>query len=191
MPIADKDLAWFDLSRLKQVELAGEAGRSRSAPQVSGPEESGRLFWGSGTGPEAIVRGWYAGRRYRWSGRVVRAEGELDPRSRMAHLVVEIDDPYGEQGTPMVVGLFVDVAIVGPKVEGVRVVPRLVLRPGNTVWTVGGKGILRVRRAQVVHSRKDEVLFRVDMEPDERIVVSQLSGVTDGMMVRVAERTEK
>ncbi len=33
---------------------------------------------------------------------------------------------------------------------------------------------------------KEEVLIRVDMTDDEQIVVSQLSGVTDGMKVRIA-----
>ena len=191
VPVADKDLAWFDLLRLQQVELAGEAVRNKASPMVNGPAEGGRQYSASGPGPEAVVRGWYAGRRHRWSGRVVRAEGELDPRSRMAHLVVEVDDPYGARETPLVAGLFVDVAIAGSRVEGVRVVPRHVLRPDNTVWTVGEEGVLRVRRAQLVHSRKDEVLIRVDMLPDERIVVSQLSAVTDGMKVRVAEGTER
>ena len=172
VPIADKDLAWFDMSRLSMVEPAGEAGRLDPAPD---------------RGPLATVRGWYAGSRHSWRGRVVRVEGELDPRSRMAHLVVEVDDPYGAGETPLVVGLFVDVAVAGRTVEGVRVVPRLVLRPDHSVWTVGAEGILRVRKARVVHSRKDEVLIRVDMESDESIVVSQLRGVTDGMRVRVAK----
>ena len=191
VPIADKDLAWFDMPRLSEVEPAGEADRTQPGPRIYGPEEGGRLDPRPGPGPQAMVRGWYAGSRHSWSGRVVRVEGELDPRSRMAHLVVEVDDPYGARETPLVVGLFVDVAVGGRTVEGVRVVPRLVLRPGNTVWTVGADGILRVRKARIVHSRKDEVLIRVDMEPDENIVVSQLSGVTDGMRVRVAEGSEK
>lgn len=191
VPIADKDLAWFDMPRLSKVEPAGEADRTRPGPRIYGPGEDVRLDPRPGQGPQAMVRGWYAGSRHSWSGQVVRVEGELDPRSRMAHLVVEVDDPYGARETPLVVGLFVDVAVGGRTVEGVRVVSRLVLRPDNTVWTVGADGILRVRKARIVHSRKDEVLIRVDMESDENIVVSQLSGVTDGMQVRVAEGAGK
>ena len=193
VPIADKDLAWFDMPRLSQVDPAGEADQTPPGPRIYGLGEGGRLGLDPrpGLGPQAMVRGWYAGSRHSWSGRVVRVEGELDPRSRMAHLVVEVDDPYGAQETPLVVGLFVDVAVGGRTVEGVRVVPRLVLRPDNTVWAVGADGVLRVRKARIVHSRKDEVLIRVDMEPDENIVVSQLSGVTDGMRVRVAEGSGK
>ena len=187
VPIADKDLAWFDMSRLSMVEPAGEAGRTRAGSRIHRPGEAGRLDPAPDRGPLATVRGWYAGSRHSWRGRVVRVEGELDPRSRMAHLVVEVDDPYVAGETPLVVGLFVDVAVAGRTVEGVRVVPRLVLRPDHSVWTVGAEGILRVRKARVVHSRKEEVLIRVDMESDESIVVSQLSGVTDGMRVRVAK----
>ena len=52
---------------------------------------------------------------------------------------------------------------------------------------VGRDQILRVRPVQVAHARKEEMLVRIDMKPGEKIVLSQLSGVTDGMKVRVAE----
>ena len=39
------------------------------------------------------------------------------------------------------------------------------------------------------HASKEEMLVRIDMEPGEKIVVSQLTGVTDGMKVRVAEES--
>ncbi|MFH1571743.1 MAG: hypothetical protein ABIL09_27385, partial [Gemmatimonadota bacterium] len=145
---------------------------------------------GAGRAPEAVVRGHFAGRQHQWRGRAVRAEGEIDPRSRMVHVVVVVDDPYGasvEATAPLMVGQFVQVEIAGRTAAGVRAIPRLALRPGNTVWTAGRDGVLHLRPAQVVRSSQDEVLVRLEMEPDERVVVSQVSGVTDGMKVRLAE----
>jgi RND family efflux transporter MFP subunit len=176
--VPDEDLAWFDVP-LGHVEGGGAAG-------VRG---AGSVSMGA-AGAEAIVKGWYGGRHYQWRGRVVRTEGEIDPQSRMVRLVVEVDDPYGDiqsEREALKVGMFVDVDIVGRQVEGVRVLPRMVLRPGNTVWTAGPAGLLKLRSATVVRTMGEDVVVRFDMAADERVVLSQLSGVTEGMKVRLAE----
>ena len=137
-----------------------------------------------------MVSGSFAGRRHQWSGRVVRTEGELDPQSRMVRLVVEVEAPYGgivDGIPPLTVGMFVEVAIAGRTVDGVRVLPRAALRQGDRAWTVGRDGVLSIRQVQVVRALEDEVLAYIDMPPEERIIVSQLSGVTDGMQVRLAD----
>jgi len=59
------------------------------------------------------------------------------------------------------------------------------VRQGDKVWAVGSDGILHVRKAQVVRAMRDEVLAYLDLEKNERIITSQLSGVTDGMVVRL------
>ena len=120
---------------------------------------------------------------------MVRTEGELDPQSRMARRVVEVDAPYGgiaDGIPPLTVGMFVDVEIAGRSVDGVRVLPRAALRSGDRVWIIDGDGLLRIRQAQVVRAMQERILAYVDMAPEDRIVTSQLNGVTDGMQVRLA-----
>ena len=98
--------------------------------------------------------------------------------------------PYGgiaDGIPPLTVGMFVEVAIAGRMVDGVRVLPRVALRQGDRVWTVGRDGVLSIRPVQVVRALEDEVLAYIDMPPEDRIIVSQLSGVTDGMQVRLAD----
>lgn len=181
LPVPDADLAWFAVPTATYRD-----GRSRMLGAASAEEAS--IPEGGEIGSDIVVSGWYAGKEHRWDGRLVRAEGELDPRSRMVHLVAEVDRPYdGSYSAPLVVGMFVDVQILGREVDDVRRVPRRAVRPGNLVWVVGRDQILRVRPVQVAHARKEEMLVRIDMKPGEKIVLSQLSGVTDGMKVRVAE----
>ena len=110
----------------------------------------------------------------------------------MVRLVVEVEAPYGgiaDGIPPLTVGMFVDVAIAGRTVDGVRVLPRAALRQGDRVWAVGRDGVLHIRPARVVRALEDEVLSYIDLVPDERVIVSQLSGVTDGMQVRLAGGT--
>ena len=183
LPVPDGDLAWFEVP----TETHGD-GSSRLLGDASSGVAPDRVV--NNRGSDVIIAGWYAGEEHRWDGRLIRAEGELDPRSRMVHLVAEIDRPYDESySAPLVVGMFVDVQILGREVDDVRRVPRRAVRPGNQVWVVDRDQILRVRPAQVAHASKEEMLVRIDMEPGEKIVVSQLTGVTDGMKVRVAQES--
>jgi RND family efflux transporter MFP subunit len=183
LPVPDEDLAWFAVPTTARRD-------GRSGMLSTAPADRESITGGGETGSEVVVSGWYAGKEHRWEGRLVRAEGELDPRSRMVHLVAEVDRPYAETySAPLVVGMFVDVQILGREVDDVRRVPRRAVRPGNLVWVVGRDQILRVRPVQVAHASNEEMLVRFDTKPGEKIVLSQLSGVTDGMKVRVAEES--
>ena len=184
VPVPDEDLGWFTLPLPVEVSAAG-AERIRDLNNENGD----RPYAYARKGASAAVHGSFAGRRHQWAGRVVRTEGELDPQSRMARLVVEVDAPYGgiaDGIPPLTVGMFVDVEIAGRSVDGVRVLPRAALRSGDRVWIVDGDGLLRIRQAQVVRAMQERILAYVDMAPEDRIVTSQLNGVTDGMQVRLA-----
>ena len=188
VPVPDEDLGWFTLP----LPIAVSAASTSNTGSVSDLSAEGRsrAFAFSREGASAEVSGTFAGRQHQWSGRLVRTEGELDPQSRMVRLVVEVEAPYGgiaDGIPPLTVGMFVGVAIAGRTVDGVRVLPRAALRQGDRVWTVGRDGILSIRPVQVVRALEDEVLAYIDMAPEERIIVSQLSGVTDGMQVRLAD----
>lgn len=183
VPVPTEEMAWLELVG----GLLGTAtGDMRQETSVMGGY--GERAPGPGPAPTAVIRGSYAGRQHQWRGRAVRVEGEIDPRSRMVHVIVEVDEPYAarvEAAAPLMVGMFVDVEIAGRRLEGVRVIPRAALRPGNRVWVAGRAGILDIRPAEVLRAGQDEVLIRLEMAPDERVVVSQINGVTDGMKVRL------
>ena len=189
VPVPDRDLAWFALPFPVPVRQL-----NRDRVQSAHPEQAPLPFLYADQGAAVQINGTFAGRAHQWAGRVVRTEGELDPRSRMARLVVEVEDPYGGLAAgqpPLTVGMFVDVAIIGRQVEHVRRLPRAALRPGDMVWVAGPDGVLHVRRAHVVRRMRDAVLVHLEMKGGEGVVVSQLSGVTDGMKVRLARSDEE
>ena len=187
VPVPDEDLGWFTLPL--PVEIADTSEPSGDAIYDLNAEGGPRPYAFAREGASALVNGSFAGHRHQWGGRVVRTEGELDPQSRMARLVIEVESPYGgiaEGIPPLTVGMFVDVAIAGREIEGVRVLPRAALRQDDQIWIVGRDSKLRVRKAQVVRAIKEEILAYVDMAEEDRVIVSQLSGATDGMQVRLA-----
>jgi RND family efflux transporter MFP subunit len=165
LPVPDDELAFLDLPlvwRGEQTELPG--------PEV-------RLF----------AR--FGGAEQEWSGRIVRTEGEIDPKSRMVHAVARVEDPYGHSGgdrPPLAVGLFVRAAIRGKVVPNVAVLPRGALRSGSQVLVLDADGRLRFRDVEVLRAQRDEVVIRAGLADGERVCVSPLETVVDGMAVRVA-----
>lgn len=150
---------------------------------------------GDGTGAPVELRARFAGALHRWEGRVVRTEGEIDPRSRMVNLVARVDDPYqvGEDDggrPPLAVGLFVEAEILGRPVEDVLVVPRASLLADGRLQVVDGDDRLRMRPVELVRAEHERAVVRGALEPGDRVVLSPLAAPVEGMLLRQVESDE-
>ena len=165
LPLPDAELAYLDLP----LNYRGESGRVR--------------------GPRVTLRTTFAGRRHEWEGRIVRTEGEIDPRTRMVHVVAEVRDPYGRGADPMrpplAAGMFVEAEIDGRTVQDVAVLPRAARRGADQVLIVDGENRLRFRQVDLLRTTIDEVFVRSGLHTGERVILSPLEAVSDGMRVRV------
>jgi RND family efflux transporter MFP subunit len=143
------------------------------------------------TGPGVVLSADFAGRRFTWRGQIVRTEGEIDPVSRMVHVVAEVDDPYapGPDPTrpPLAVGMFVEAEISGRRVDDVVVLPWAALNGRDQVLIVDDDGRLRYRQVEVLRSTSEYVLVRSGLAEGERVSISALDAVIDGMAVQVTE----
>ena len=164
---------------------------STEAAEIVLPLEDKDLLWfhvpgftpGNGTGSLATIRAHVAGRELSWSGQVVRAEGELDARTRMINVVVRVEKPYAKM-PPLPVGLYVTVDIRGRTLPHAAVIPRAALHQGDVVWVVDNDGRLHFRNVDVARVQGDEVMVQAGLEKGERVVITLLKAVTDGMAVR-------
>ena len=158
------------------------------------PFEDEDLYWfhvpgftpGDQTGSVVNLSTRVAGRESSWPGRVVRAEGKLDERTRMINVVIRVNKPY-ETKPPLAAGLFVTVEIEGRTLENAVMIPRAALRENNVVWVVDKNGQLTFRTVNVARLTPDAVIVGGGLEDDEMVVVSTLKAVTDGMKVRVRQ----
>lgn len=170
LPLPDDDLAFVELP----LDYRGERS--------------------STTGPEVTLLADFAGKRYSWQGRIVRTEGEIDPRSRMVHAVARVSDPYARgddpDRPPLAAGMYVEAEIAGRSVEAVAVIPRSAVRAGDVVLVVDGDDRLRFRPVEILRSTSQEAIVSSGLAEGERLCISSLATVTDGMRVRVAEVTE-
>jgi RND family efflux transporter MFP subunit len=170
LPIPDHQLAFLDLPAPRRAEADV-----------------------MGDGPIVILSSTFAGRLHEWRGRIVRTEGEIDSRSRMVNVVARVEEPYGTNDVgnrpPLAVGLFVEAEIVGPEARNVIVVPRYAMRDDSKILIVDAEDRLRTKQVQVLRIDRDDVLVQGPLAEGERICVSPIQVVVEGMAVRTVEDT--
>lgn len=148
----------------------------------------------SGNGKNAALVSMTIGdRQHEWKGRVLRSTGEIDPKSRMMNLIVEVSDPYGLQAgsksgyAALASGAFVRVELVGTVLKDVFILPRIVFRDNSTVWVMNDEGKLVIKNVKPVRVSADEVIISEGLERGDRIIVTNISGAANGMRLRVVE----
>jgi RND family efflux transporter MFP subunit len=163
LPVPDSELAFLDLPLFGGQALEG--------------------------GPPVSLSARFAGREHTWLGRIVRTEGEIDPKSRMVRVVARVEDPYvvSEQRAPLAVGLFVQAEITGPVANDVLVVPRSALREDGRLLLVDAEDRIRLREAEVLRMDYEQAVVRAELKPGERVCVSPLQAAVAGMLVRPVE----
>ncbi|MEE9382010.1 MAG: HlyD family efflux transporter periplasmic adaptor subunit [Nannocystaceae bacterium] len=144
------------------------------------------------TGTTAIVRQGSGGDEVVREGKVVRLLGDLDPESRMARVLVEIDDPLrdvaspraGQRRIPLLVGAFVAVELKLGEVAGVYELERAWLRDGDRVFVMSPSGVLEVRDVEVAWGTSDHVFVSRGLEPGDRLVTTRVGSPLPGMKLR-------
>jgi RND family efflux transporter MFP subunit len=162
VPMPDKDLQWLNI-----------------------PIQGKKL-----NGPAATVSINVGGQSYKWNGHILRTTGEVDPKSRMMNVVVEVRDPYGlkdqdNSGRPaLVIGAFVDVTIQGKKLKNIFDIPRTAFRDNSSVWIMDDQGMLQIREVMAARIERDKVIISEGIIDGEMIVLTNISGAADGMKLR-------
>ena len=176
---------------ISQEPLAELVGTDAYRIQVSLPVD--RLEWidvpvrDGDPGSKARV---IYGQSNECSGTVIRLMGDLATEGRMARILVEVADPLGlktsnKDLTPLLIGEYVRVKILGRKLDGVFQIPRTALRDNSSVWIVKENKILEIRKVQPVWRDADVVLLKDDLKSGEHLIVSDLAAPVEGMTVRV------
>jgi RND family efflux transporter MFP subunit len=167
LPIADQQLAYLDLPLTPRGQLDAD-----SAPSV-------RLYAD------------FAGREREWQGRLVRTEAEIDARSRMVQAVARVTAADGADASlPPPVGLFVQADIQGRSADNVVVLPRSAIRNENQVLVVDDENRLRFRTVTLLRVYGDEAFINEGLNAGERVCISPLQAVVDGMRIFPIEGTE-
>lgn len=120
-------------------------------------------------------------------GRVHRLVGQLDPSTRTATLLVQVDSPMDGEGLPLLPGAFVTVDIRGVTRDGIIELPRQTISEGRIAWVIGPDDVLQKRALEVAWGSMDSVFVSGGVESGERVVTSALSLPVEGQVVRVSD----
>jgi len=166
---------------------------ARNTMEIVLPLDSGQVGWvrvpgltvpAGEEGAGAVVRVRAGDRTEVYDGKVVRAQGKVDPATRLVDVVVRVENPYAKT-PPLTPGMFASVDLEGEALQNVAAVPRLALRQGGILW-VAKDGKLSFRKVEVALLEGNDAIVSGGLEPGDQVVVSDLKEVTDGMTVRVA-----
>ncbi len=152
------------------------------------------------TGSRAMVQSLFS--HAQWPGRVVRITGKITEQSRMAGVLIRVEDPLGFNSldtdkatsglnesvasSPMLLGDCVQAVISGRPMAHVYALPRTVLRENNTIWIYNDHR-LDIRQVTPVWKEKERVFIRQGLNPGERIITSDIPVAVRGMDLVLAE----
>jgi hypothetical protein len=126
----------------------------------------------------------------KWNGHVVRSSGEIDAKTRMMHIIVEVNDPYGlnknsRSGySALASGSFVDVHISGKKLKDIFVIPRSSFRDNSTVWVMDKENRLNIIDVDVLKIERDRVIIGKGFNDGDMVILTNISGAAEGMKLR-------
>lgn len=121
-------------------------------------------------------------------GEVHRLVGALEGRTRLARVLVTVEDPLvrgdgPDDRRPLMIGSFVEVEIEADPLADVVRVPRALVRGEDTAWVMVD-GALDVRSLDVIMRDDEYAYVRTGLEDGDRIVTTDLSTVVDGAPLR-------
>lgn len=168
LPLNERQLAYIDLPELY---------RGEDTASVDGSEVT--LTWSVGN------------EEYQWEGKIVRAEGALDTRTRQLFVVAQVDDPYAKRADgkpPFKVGSFVQATIRGSVLQDVFVIPRELYRKNEYVLIVDEDGKLRRREILVEWGDEENLVVRSGLSEGDLICLTPMNFPVDGMTVEIVSR---
>jgi RND family efflux transporter MFP subunit len=151
----------------------------------------------SAEGSPAFViqkNGYYTVKR---EGTVRQLLGDVDPKGRMARIIVSVKDPLGltsegqETFFPLLLGSYVKVEIQGQLAKNVCAIPRAALREGNRVWLLTADDRLQFMDVEVVWTREDDVFIKNGFQEIVRIITSRIPAPVEGMKLRIFDGREE
>lgn len=135
--------------------------------------------------PEITIRAEYLGEKREFQGILKRGVSALDAGTRFA----TVRFGFKERNDDLLPGIFSDIEVLGPNIEGVMVLPSSALQAQNTVWRLEGDQ-LKVWKPAIIYANENYLVVEGLDEPT-KIVTTGVPGGTDGMRVKVADSLEK
>lgn len=172
------DLVCADEFRVQVTLPMDQLGRIH-IPGAPGDHGSrARVYLDAGNGAPATREGEVAG-----------LLPDLDPRGRLARVLVSVADPLktgdGPGDLPLLLGSYVRVQIDGEVIRDAYVLPRTALRDASRIWIVDEQGRLQWQQVDILDRLPTDIVVRDGLAPGMQVITSALPLAVPGMDVRV------
>ena len=143
--------------------------------------------------PSVTLTGMYGGAEYHWEGTLVRIEASIDPNSNTVQTIIRVPQPSATsdwasdeavKAIPLPIGLYVHADIIGKTVDNLISLPRSVIRNNNQVLVVDAENKMYFREVDIFRLEEESVLISGGILPGEKICISPIQAVVDGMAVQ-------
>jgi len=114
-----------------------------------------------------------------FNGKIIRAEAEVDPLTRMLSVVAQINNDVTNN---IVVGQFVQAIIYGNEISDVTILPRSSVR-NESIWVIDKDLKLFNRPVEIVRFESEFALVGEGLEKGDRLLTSRLSSLVNGLQV--------
>ncbi len=125
-------------------------------------------------------------------GRLHKLLGALEEKTRMARVLVAVDDPLNIRSPdtdrpPLIIGAYVEVQIQAETIDNVFRIERAHLRKGNTVWLMK-ENRLRIQPVRIAFQNEIHAFVESGLTDGDRVVTTNLSTVAEGAKLRVGRQ---
>jgi RND family efflux transporter MFP subunit len=143
--------------------------------------------------PAVTLTGTYGGAEHHWEGTLVRIEASIDPNSNTVQTIIRVSQPTATidwtsaeeiKAIPLPIGLYVHADIKGKTVDSLISLPRSVIRNNNQVLVVDAENKMYYREVDIFRLEEENVLISAGILPGERVCISPIQAVVDGMAVQ-------
>lgn len=118
-------------------------------------------------------------------GRVARMIGALDQQTRLARIVVTVDDPLGRSSDvpPLILDTLIDAKIEGVAIENTVRLAREYVHDRDTVWVMKNNE-LEIRETKIVFRDAQYAYVSEGLETGDEVVTTTLATVANGVKLR-------
>lgn len=143
-----------------------------------------------------------AGTRSRvWEGVFSRLSGDIDTQTRTLGAIIHVNNYLKKGGgfkkRPLIKGMFCEVELVGKAQEGMIVIPRTAIHPGNKVYIADSDNKMEIRQVEPLYALNDIMVIKKGILEGDILILSDIVPAVPGIEVnpimdhKTAEKIKK
>jgi RND family efflux transporter MFP subunit len=154
--------------------------------EVKASLEDSKLQWLiNSKNPEIKITTKYLGKTQEHLGQLKRSASSMDTSTRFA----AVRFGFLEKSPNLLPGIFADIEIKGEEIENALLVPSSALQDNSTMWQIIDNKLAKID-PEIIYSNSDYIVMKGQGQKVD-VVVSKISGATEGMVVKTVVDLQK